>query len=84
MKGVIKELFPPKRNTKWDTLKGVLLMLGIVAGCWMIFKASMDTVIAYRVTQTKQDKTNCVGEYNTIPCHQYKIEQLLLESRRPK
>ncbi|MNG47067.1 hypothetical protein D3C79_49340 [compost metagenome] len=84
MKGVLEELFPPKRNSKWDAVKVILLLMGIIAGCWMIFKVSMDGVISYRVTQAKQDKANCVGEYNTIPCHQYKIEQLLLESRRPK
>lgn len=84
MKGVIEELFPAKRETKWDGIKVILLMIGICAGMAMIFKVSMDGVISYRVTQAKQDKANCVGEFNTIPCHQYKIEQLLLESRRPK
>jgi hypothetical protein len=30
----------------------------------------------------EDNKTNCVGRFDTIPCHQYKIEKLLLESRQ--
>lgn len=30
----------------------------------------------------RDNKENCVAEFNTIPCHQLKIDKLLLESRR--
>ena len=35
-----------------------------------------------RTTIAENDKKNCLGIFNTIPCHQLKIEELLLESRR--
>lgn len=86
MKDVFLKSVTPSKNkdTKWDVIKTILLALGIIAGGFIIFKASMETVINYHVKQAHENKANCVGDFNTIPCHQLKIEQLLLESRKPK
>lgn len=32
--------------------------------------------------QTKSEKQYCMGKFDTIPCHQLRIEKLLMESRQ--
>lgn len=65
-------------------MKNILLMLGIIAGAWMIFKVSFDGVISWNVNNDRNNKANCIGVYDTIPCHQLKIEHLLRESNKPR
>jgi len=81
MKGVIEYLFGnknerPRHDFSWLVWSVIIAVAGVMV--WVVFQQG---VLAWRATQTMQDKENCVGVFNTIPCHQYKIEKLLLESR---
>lgn len=36
------------------------------------------------INKAKEQKDTCTGEFNTIPCHQLKIEHLLRESHKQR
>lgn len=89
MKHVLEYLSRHKELNPWGyTLVKVLIIIGALAMVSKVlydgFTAFQNSAFAHTAAKTKEQKENCLGEYNTIPCHQYKIEQLLLESRRPK
>lgn len=52
---------------------GVLFMVTVVVN---------DLLKAKRADQSVDDKKYCLGKFDTIPCHQLRIEHLLLESRQ--
>ena len=80
MKHVIEYLFGNKEKAKanFNWLMWVLVIAFAGLMLWIVLQ---EGARAWHATQAVQDKENCVGAFNTIPCHQYKIEKLLLESR---
>lgn len=56
-----------------------LIVGGICAVVVMVFGDMGKALTTDKRTAAIKD---CTGDYNTIPCHQLKIEQLLLESRK--
>lgn len=54
----------------------------IVGLCWIVVTVVNDLVKAKHADQAVDDKKYCIGKFDTIPCHQLRIEHLLLESRQ--
>lgn len=89
MKGVLEYLSRHKEPNPWGhTLVKVLIIIGTLAMVGKVlydgYAAFNKSAYAHTAKELKERKANCIGEFDTIPCHQYKIEKLLLESRRPK
>lgn len=71
---------PKVQNSKWVEygfrtviVGGIIVVVVMVLG---------DLGKAKQADKTVNDKKYCIGKFDTIPCHQLRIEHLLLESRQ--
>jgi hypothetical protein len=66
----------------------ILLALAMVVGLYTMgriaFEAFDHSAKRHVINQAKEQKATCTGEFDTIPCHQLRIEHLLRESYKQR
>ena len=88
MKDVLEYLSRHREPYGWGDLVKLLVILAVLA---TLAKVCYDGAIAFHksayastAAALKERKNNCTGEFDTIPCHQLKIEHLLRESHKQR
>ena len=73
-------------NKVWEGHKVVYVLIAVVGVIGSLGLLAIESNIAearqnIAKAVDQSNKNNCVGVYSTIPCHQYKIEQIMLEEK---
>lgn len=69
-----------KISTGMKIFMGLVIFISVCGLLSQAYKAFDKSVAEFSSTKLKEQKAHCLGEFDTVVCHQLRIEQLLKES----